>query len=61
MHNNIQQFTQNIQQQLSGLYTQSEISFLSRIILEEVSCKFNKLSDSEFREAKDIVERLKNS
>ncbi len=37
MHNHIQQFTQNIQQQLSGLYTQSEISFLSRIILEEVS------------------------
>ena len=61
MHNYIQQFTQNIQQQLSVLYTQSEISFLSRIILEEVSCKINKLSDSEFREAKDIVARLKNS
>ena len=61
MHNYIQQFTQNIQQQLSGLYTQSEISFLSRIILEEVSCKFNKLSDSELHKAEDIVKRLKNS
>lgn len=61
MHNYIQQFTQNIQQQLSGLYTQSEISFLTRIILEEVSCKFNKLSDSELHKAEDIVKRLKNS
>lgn len=61
MHNHIQQFTQNIQQQLSDLYTQSEISFLSRIILEEVSCKINKLSDSELRKAEDIVKRLQNS
>lgn len=61
MHNYIQQFTQNIQQQLSGLYTQSEISFLSRIIIEEVSYKINKLSDSELRKAEDIVKRLKNS
>lgn len=61
MHNYIQQFTENTQQQLSGLYTQSEISFLTRIILEEVSCKFNKLSDSELHKAEDIVKRLKNS
>lgn len=61
MHNHIQQFTQVIQQQLSGLYKRSEISFLSRIILEEVSCKINNLSDSELRKAEDIVERLKNS
>ena len=61
MHNYIQQFTQNIQQQLNGLYTQSEISFLSRIILEEVSCKINKLSDSELSKAEDIVERLKKN
>lgn len=61
MHNFIQQFTQNIQQQLSGLYTQSEISYLSRIILEEVSCKINKLSESELRKTEDIVKRLQNN
>lgn len=61
MHNNKQQFTQNIQQQLSGLYTPSEISFLSRIILEEVSCKINKLSDTELCKAEDIIKRLRNA
>lgn len=61
MRNSLQQFTKNTQQQLSGLYTQSEISFLIRIILEEVSHKINNLSDSELLKAEDIVERLKNS
>ena len=61
MHNNIQLFTQYIQHQLKDLYTRSEISFLSRIILEEVSCKFNNLSDLELHKAKEIVKRLQKN
>lgn len=61
MQNHKQHFLQDIQQQLNGLYTQSEISTLYRIILEEVSCKNNNLSVQDFNKAEDIVKRLKNS
>lgn len=61
MNSNLQHFTQHIKRQLNELYSPSEISFLTRIILEEVSDKINNLSDAEQRKFEDIVWRLKNS
>lgn len=61
MNSNLQHFSQHIKQQLNKLYSPSEISFLTRIILEEVTNKITNLSDAELRKAEDIVWRLKNS
>ena len=61
MNNNLLGVHQNIKLQLSDLYSPSEISFLTRIILEEVTDKINNLSDSEMQKVQDIVWRLKNN
>ncbi|MDD4777551.1 MAG: peptide chain release factor N(5)-glutamine methyltransferase [Fermentimonas sp.] len=66
----MQQLSHYIRHELATLYTQSELSALIRIILEEVTGlvytginpdKINNLSSSELRKAEDIVSRLKKS
>ena len=59
-----------IQQELSGLYTQSEISVLTRLLLAEISNasfaeissdKSNHLSDTNRQKLEEMVRRLKNN
>jgi|AGTN01.1.fsa_nt_gi protein-(glutamine-N5) methyltransferase, release factor-specific len=64
----MQQFMQHVRQELSGLYSPSEISVLARRILEEIcgssfanitAHKISNLSGFQTRKAEDILERLK--
>lgn len=66
----MKKLTHYIQEELNGLYTISEISALTRIIIEEIygspayninTDKINNLSLSKLRKTEDIVARLKNN